>query len=367
MTKKALALVLSIVFLLVACKAEEPHKAASEPQVVPGVKTASVMVQTAPEYYETTGTVRAKNTSVVSAKLMGTVKAIYVKEGQMVKKGDALLKIDSPEIDAKVRQARQAVEEALRAVEMAKKQKELQEVTFKRFEALYKDNAISQQEFDQIRTQRDVAILQYERAQKALKRARAALQEAMAYEGYLTVKAPQNGRIAEKKIDLGSMTAPGMPLFIIEEPQYQVVFSVDEALVGAVHKGTEITVNIKAIDYTGKVKVSEVVPAVDPASRTFKVKADLPVQLKGLRGGLYANIKVPVDTRQRLLIPSKALFHWGALEAVYVVEGDRTARLRLIRTGKSFGQYVEVLSGLEPNEEIVVEGVERVTDGVKLR
>jgi RND family efflux transporter MFP subunit len=366
MKRKTVALLLSIIFVLVACKGNEAERSAHEAKLITGVRTARPVFKTTPKYYETTGSVKAKNTSMVSAKLMGTVEAIYVKEGQWVKKGDALLKIYSPEVTAKVRQAEKAVEEARRAVEMAKKQKAFAEATYRRYEALYKEKAISEQEFDQIRTQTDVAVLQYERAQKAFQRAQAALDEARAYEGYLTLRAPQSGRIAEKKIDVGTMTAPGMPLFVIEEPEYQVVFSVDESLLGRLKKGDEIEIAIKAINYSGTVKVTELVPSVDPQTRTFTVKADLP-EVDGLRGGLYAEIKVPVGKKERLLVPKTALFHWGALEAVYVVEKDRTVRLRLIRTGKSLGEYIEVLSGLDPDEEIVVEGVERVADGVKLR
>jgi len=366
MKKKAVTLLFVLLFTLTACKGKEAERVNTEPRVVTGVKTSLPIVRTSIEYYETTGTVRAKNTSMVAAKLMGTVEAIYVKEGQLVKKGDVLLKIYSPEINAKVQQAREAVEEAQRAVAMAKRQKDFAETTYKRFEALYKDNAISKQEFDEIKTKRDLAVLQVQRAKKALLRAKAALKEALAYKEYLTVKAPQSGRIAEKKIDIGTMTAPGMPLFILEEPVYQVVFSVDESLIGKLHKGKKVNITISSIGYSGTVKITEVVPSVDPMSRTFNVKADIP-KLEGLQGGLYAEVKVPVGQMKRMFVPASALFHWGALEAVYVVRKDRTVELRLVRTGKKQGALVEILSGLEPHEQIVVEGLERVSDGVKLK
>ncbi len=365
MKKKILTVMSSILLVLVSCKAQETETHLQQVKVVTGVKTSMPVVKTVTEFYETTGFVKARNTSIVSAKVMGTVDEIYVKEGEWVKKGDPLLRINSPEIEAKVRQAEEAVEEAKRAVEMAEKQKALAEVTHRRYEALYRENAISQQEFDQIKTKRDVATLQYEMALKSLQRAEAALQEAMAYRGYTVVTAPQDGRIAEKKIDIGTMAAPGMPLFVLEESHYQVVFSVDESLAGKIRTGKEIEVSVRAIGYTAKVKISEVTPQVDPMTRTFSVKALLP-EIDGLRGGLYAEVKVPVGQIKRLLIPETALFQWGALEAVYVVDREKIVHLRLVKTGKADGQYVEVLSGLEPEEEIVVEGTEVLKDGVRV-
>ncbi|RME64596.1 MAG: efflux RND transporter periplasmic adaptor subunit, partial [Nitrospirae bacterium] len=337
MKRKIITVLVSMVLVLFACSSEK-HEQVSVKETAPvtGVKTSKPVLEQTPLFYETTGYVKAKNTSIVSAKMMGTVEAIYVKEGQWVKKGEPLLKIYSPEVEAKVRQAEEAVQ-------MAQKQKAFAEATYKRFEALYREKAISEQEFDDIKTKRDLALLQ-------LKRAKAGLQEARAYESYTVVRAPQSGRVAEKKIDVGTMAAPGMPLFVLEEPRYQVVFSVDESLADKIKTGKEIFVSIKSLNYKGTVRVEEVSQAIDPMTRTFTVKGALP-EVKGLRGGLFAEVKVPVGETKKLLVPSKAIFKWGALEAVYVVDRERTVHLRLVKTGKSYGENVEVLSGIEPEDE----------------
>lgn len=351
MAKKIITVVVSMVLVLFACSKEKPEKVVEHQSPVTGVKTSRPVVEETPLFYETTGFVKAKNTSIVSAKMMGTVEIIYVKEGQWVKKGEPLLKIYSPEVEAKVRQAEEAVQ-------MAEKQKAFAEATYRRFEALYREKAISEQEFDDIRTKRDLALLQ-------LKRARAGLEEAKAYMAYTVVVAPQSGRIAEKKIDVGTMAAPGMPLFVLEEPSYQVVFSVDESLAGKIKTGKVITVTINSLGYKGNVRVEEVAPQVDPMTRTFTVKGNLP-EIDGLRGGLFAEVKVPVGEEKKILVPKRAIFQWGALEAVYVVDHTRTVHLRLIKTGKTYGEKVEVLSGLEPDEEIVVEGIELLRDGLRI-
>ncbi len=364
MKKGFLTLLVTALLILTACgqKEEGRHGKLERPQVK-GVKIAAVEKVTVKEYYDASGTVKAKNTALVSSKVMGEVKEILVKEGQRVKKGDILLRISSPDIDAKVNQALEALEEAKRGVRMAEENLALMEKTFQRYSKLYEGKAITEQEFDEIKTKREITILRLEQARKTLKRAEASVKEAEAFRDYTVIKSPVSGVVADKMIDVGSMAAPGVPLFIIEEPYYRVEVPVDETLQGIVKPGMEVDVFIDSIGYGTKGRVSEIVHRIDPATRSFIVKVDINKTVSGLRGGLYSTVKIPVSETRRLLIPLSALIERGEVRGVYVVDQKGIIKMRLIRTGKERNGMIEVLSGLNEGERIIVDGLEYAVDG----
>ncbi len=361
-----LILTLLILSLILSCsKKTEEHAQVKRP-VVKGVRTEVVKAVEIPQTYEVTATVRSANTSMVSAKLMGTVTEIMVKTGDRVKKGQLLLKISSPEINARLRQAKDGLEQARQAYEMAKQNLELMEKTYKRFHALLEEKAISQQEFDEVQTKYDVAKLELKRAEAAVKMAQARVKEAQAFRAYTLIKSPVSGRVAEKKIDVGSMTAPGMPLFIIEEPRYRVEVPVDEGLIKNIKKGMPLKVSIDSLGVYTTGRVEEIAHQVDPLTRTFNVKIGLK-QIKGLMGGQFARVTIPRGVKKEILIPSKAIVHRGQLTGVYVVDEAGMATLRFVRLGKQSGENTVVLSGLTPGEKIVVEGVQKVQDGALIK
>lgn len=354
-----------ITFVLPACgkKIGGKEKAAPERPVVSGVVTEALNPVKVTDYYETLGTVKAEDTAVISARMTGTVKAIHVRAGDPVKPGDLLVELDSPEIEAKLRAAREGREEALRGLEMAGKEKTLAEKTFQRYKALFEEKAISEQEFDQIKTKRDLAVLGHELAEKRLKRVEAQVKEAESYRAFTRITSPVSGVVAEKKIDLGSMAMPGVPLLIIEKRDYLVEASVNEELLGKVREGMRLFLEFPSLSLRTEGVVKEVIRQVDPSTRTFRVKIR-PDQMPGsLRGGLFSRIRIPLGEKEILLIPETAVVKRGQLRGVYTVGKDGVLSLRYIKTGRAYPGGIEVLSGLEPGERVVVKGVEKAVDG----
>jgi len=113
-----------------------------------------------------------------------------------------------------------------------------------------------------------------------------------------------------------------------------------------------------------KGNVSEVVPVIDPASRTFTAKVD--ISGKGLRSGIFGRAYLPMGSRRGMTVPKIAMKEQGALTSVWVVGKDSIARMRLVRAGRIIGDQVEILSGISPGERIIVSGVEMVIDGAKV-
>ncbi|MFN0084030.1 MAG: efflux RND transporter periplasmic adaptor subunit, partial [Blastocatellia bacterium] len=168
--------------------------------------------------------------------------------------------------------------------------------------------------------------------------------------------APINGIITAKHLDLGSMAAPGAPLLTVEDDRnYRLEAAVEESQTRNIRLNTPARVTIDALggeELTGR--VVEIVPAADPASRSYTVKIQLPVRL-GVRTGMFGKARFPSGQRRALLIPVAALVERGQLTGVYAVDSAGIARLRLVTAGKREGERIEILSGLNEGERIVVD------------
>jgi RND family efflux transporter MFP subunit len=314
------------------------------------------------EYYETSGTVAARTISAVASRMMGTVTSVKVKEGDRVSAGQLLLTIDDSDVAQKVKAAREGCNEAEKGLEAARENRNLMTVTYQRYKKLYDDKALSGQELDQIETRKKVADIDFEKARAALARTRAGLKEAEVYQGFTRIISPVSGVVTEKKTDIGNMAVPGAPLFTIEDDSaYRIDVNGDESLAGRIRAGIDALVFIGALNREMKGKITEVVPSVDPASRSFLVK--IAVKGEGLRNGFYAKVSIPIGKRRTLLVPKNAVVEKGQLIGVYTVDKDSVITYRLVKTGKNYGERVEILSGLNPGEDVVVAGVDRAIDG----
>ena len=340
----------------------KPGVAEVKREQISGLTVSVVGPSTVDEFYETSGTVRAKTVSVAASRMMGAVTSIKVKEGDRVKAGQALLTIDDSDVAQKVKAAAEGYREAEKAVEAAGENKKLNDITYQRYRKLFDEKALSGQELDRIETQQRVAGLDYERAQAALKRAEAGVSEAKVYHGFTRITAPLSGLVTEKKIEYGSMAVPGMPLITVEDDSsYRIEVNADETQTGRIRPGMNALVTIESLNRGLTGTVSEVVPSVDPMSRTFLVKISL--KAEGLRNGLYARVSIPAGKKQALLVPGKAVAEKGQLTGIFVVSDKSVITYRLVRLGRTYGDRVEILSGLTAGDRVVIGGVEKAVDG----
>ena len=318
------------ILLLTACgKHESPPTAATLPSVAVKTQPAAFQPHTATE--EVVGTVRSKQRAVVEAKVSGRVLEYSATPGAMVKAGDLLARLDVQEIQAKVDQAHAMLDQAKR--------------DFDRQKQLIASNATTRQEFDA--------------ADARVKIGTGAVSEAETMMSYAKVTAPFDGVVTRKLADVGDLAMPGKPLLEIEAPT-SLRFEADlpEAILDRVKLGAKMPVRLaKVIEGT----VSEISPVADPVSRTFNVKLDLP-QTEGLRTGQFGRVSVPVAEVKLLLVPQSAVLKRGQMELVFVAK-DGKATLRLVKTGKGLEGRVEVLSGLEEGEQVIVSETTKLTDG----
>jgi len=362
--------------MLASCGGGEPAQSEAEPGAPVRVQVSDAELVEWPALREATGTVRARTAATIQSKVMGYVSDVAVDAGERVQQGQSLISIDARDLDAAVRQAQHAHEEAQsaqtevdNAIAAAQAQLDLAQATFRRMKDLYDKNSISDQEFDEVQAKvamadanHKMALSKREQLAGSIERAAAAVDAAQVTRSYAEIAAPFAGVVTAKMVEPGDMAAPGAPLLTIEQTDgYRIEARLEESLLGDVGVGKEVTVDLEALGETLTARVSEVIPAVDAASRAFLIKIDLPGVMR-LRSGLFARIWIPAGSEQALVIPSDAIRRQGQIESVFVVEDGR-ARARLIRTGERQDDQVEVLSGLAQGESVVTPIPQELHDG----
>ena len=357
-TKRLVRPAVVVLFLLVLITAgcQGGGNTGTSPAVRPtvtGVETAVVATTTVDDLYETTGTVRADRSAVVAARIMGVVARLPVREGDRVRAGQTLAVLDSQELAHRVRGA----EMALAA---AREHQALADTTWKRYRSLYEEKALTTQEMDQIAAQRKVAASEVERA-------RAGAAEARTYEAFTVLKAPFAGMVTSRAVSEGGLVGPGQPLFTLEDTASLYVEAfVDEGRLGQLRKGQTLQVFFDPSKAPVAGKIREVVPAVDPRTRTFMVKVTVPAA--GLQSGRFARLVFAVGKKDAVLIPAVAVVARGQLTGVYTVAPDGILAYRIVKTGRGgIDGRTEILSGLRPGEALVVAGLERAVDGGVLK
>jgi multidrug efflux pump subunit AcrA (membrane-fusion protein) len=345
------------------------------------VEIAVAKPTTHPEIYEAMGTVRAQTTSILSSKLMGTVRAILVEEGQPVKAGQPLVVLDQRQVSAQLQQAEAALSEvrkaenaAASAQESARAAAELARMNYDRYVPMLREEAVTPQEFDAVAArhrQAQAALTQAgsmaAAARNRVQQARAAVAAASVTHKDAVINAAYDGVMVDKLVEVGDLAAPGTPLVKIERTgNYRVDLELPESHILSIRTGDTVAVRVPGlIEQPLDGTVTTIVPAADTRSRSFLVKVRLP-DAANLRSGVFARVAVPIGTSRLIQVPTSAVVHEGQLTGIYIVDPDQIARFRLIRTGKSLGNTTEVLSGLQEGARFVVVPPPGFSDGTKV-
>jgi RND family efflux transporter MFP subunit len=289
------------------------------------------------------GTVQATDATLIGSRIIGSVVRVNVRAGARVTQGDLLVELDDQALQAALEQRRQEATGARASLEEARLARD-------RSNSLIGKGSISQAALDKANADYRIAAANAERAERAVAEADAAF-------GYSKIRAPMTGTIVERFIEPGDTATPGRTLLRLYNPgRLRVEATLRESLVRQVGTGDRVIARIDALDVAVPATVEEIVPAADPASRTFTLKALLP-QVDGLFPGMFARVMIPLGTEERIRIPASAVERAGQLEFVYVrtTAGDER---RFVRIGRleSDGTVV-VRSGLASGESVVVPGV----------
>ena len=264
-SKRLLTGPIMLIFLLAAACGHEPAEdraSVMQGPVLEHIELGQVQKVSVVSSRSMSGTVIARSSAHVSPRIMAQVERIHAREGQRVRQGELLVELDDREFRSRLEQAEGALGQAASQLDFAA-------LTRQRYQALLEGKAVSQQEYDGVAAQENTA-------REAVKRAEAAVSEARTYLGFTRILSPVDGIVVKKHLEPGTMAAPGAPVLTVEEARFQVEVPLNSSRSHATETGQRLRVEVEPAGFTGEVRVSEIVPSVDPMSRTFTVRANLP-------------------------------------------------------------------------------------------
>lgn len=338
-----LSIIVPTVFLA-GCK--PPQSAGGAP---PGFVVPVVVHEVKPEPIErrldVVGNILAGQEVEIAARVDGFVEEVLFSEGQFVKQGQELFRLDSERYSA-------AVDQAEAALSLARAE-------YERKKSLRDSRAISQQEFDQ--------------AQAALREAEAALRIARENLSDSVIRAPFDGFTAEHRVDAGQYVNRGQVLTsLVDRSTLRVEFRVPERYIAQLGTGKEVTLFTQAYpDKSFAGKVYFISPRVEESSRTVLLRASLQNEGELLKPGMFVNVQVVTSVEpEALLIPESALMFRGREVSVFAVVGSENGPVvepRQVRTGQRLAGKVEIIDGLLAGDLVIAEGIQKVGPGSRVQ
>ena len=351
-------------------------------QIVPGIagekpagneETFKVEATVRPDFYQAIGTVRSRNEIDVVPRIVARILEIKVRSGDSVKKGDVLAILDAKDLSSVVSQGQdqlRAVSASVNAadeqVKSAKASLDMASKDMERMRNLFEQNAIAKREYEQTVTafKQAEAAMQQAIQQRAAASAQASaanqgIRQAEVGLGYATVLSPIDGIVAERLADPGDLGNPANVMLRIFDPLSLLLeVPVRESLVREISIGSPVSYSVPSLGRTFDGDVREIVPSVDPRSRTFLVKVCIG-KSEGLMPGMFGKLQVPLKSEKKvILVPESAIIKTGQLESVVEVEGGRLLRRQIRSITAGDGQR-EVVSGLKPGQIIRKVGINR--------
>ena len=304
----------------------------------PTSNTALVEQQAVDDLLTWPGTVRSRTVAYIAPKMTARIIEIKVKAGDKVKKGDVIARLDERDIKTQEQAALAVLAGASAQANRAKADEQ-------RIRSLYSKEAATRENFDAV-------VAREQEAQAGASQATSAVSEARSHLADTLLLAPFDGIVVKRLKEPGEMGLPGVPVVSLQTPQgLRLEADVPSTCAGRYRTGMDVTVRIDTLGQTVTAQIDEISPEVDPQTRTQLIKIALPA-LAGLQPGYFGWLEQACDQHEALLIPTSAVQHIGQLEVVKVLSEGKQV-MRHIRTAKSFGDRIEVISGLHAGETVI--------------
>lgn len=283
--------------------------------------------------------IEAKETTIISSRLLARITSITVRSGDFVEPGQLLIALEKGDLMARAQQTREQILAVRARLTEAKK-------NLQRAEELHKRGLIAVADRDAARA--NAAALEAD-----LGSAEQALQQAQTAVSFTEIRSPIAGRIVDRFAEPGDTASPGEKLLSLYNPfSLRVEAWVREELALTLVPGKQLQVEIPAAERTLTAQIEEIVPAADPGSRSFLVRAILPSD-PILLPGMYARLQVFAGTRPRLLVPADRVASVGQLDVVWVAH-EGLAERRFVRLGQQDNDgMIEVISGLQDGDLVL--------------
>ncbi len=336
--------------LLIGCvkDSEAPSQSTAKSWNLPLIHAATGV----PVEYLAAGTVVSDQRIDVASRLSAQIRDILVREGDRVRRGQLLVRLDPADTAGGIRQARAAAGAAEAAYRDA-------QTDFERFQRLFERGSVSDNEMRKVR-------LKYEAAHESLNQARAGFDVAQAQRAYAEIASPADGVVVALHKKAGALAVPGAPLLTVESGKALLFETfVAESRLAAIAVGAPVEIRLDGLAEPIKGKVSRRVSSGDPVSRSYQVMIALP-EVADLLPGMFGRAAFALGNNSALALPKTALIERGGLQGVFVVDGQGQARFRWLRLGREWPDRVEVSAGLDAREPVVATPSPDLRDGDRI-
>ena len=385
---------------------KEETNANAQPAAVEGVTTAAAIKRELPRFFEATGSLAGDQQTDVAPQTSGKVVAIGVDIGSYVKRGQMLVQLDESELKLRVDQAAAQVEQAKAAVRQAEEKiglrsgqafdpnkvaevaaarvaLDLAEKNLKRAEKLIESGDVSRSFYDEQRARRDQLKEQYE-VQLAQARqnyaavdvsrtnvanALAALALARKALSYAVIPAPIDGFVSERTADLGEYVSPQQKVVtIVRTNPLRIRIDIPEQAIPEVKVGQSVSITTSAWpDKNFAGRIARIAPNVSAQSRTLTVEAEIENSGNALKPGQFATVRILQERAEAaVLVPSRAVVNEAGVSRVYVIKNGH-AEQRLVQTGQTDGDLIEIKSGVAADELVATSNLEQLSDGIAVK
>jgi RND family efflux transporter MFP subunit len=383
----------------------EETPANAQPVVVE-VTTAAAIKRDLPRFFEATGSLAGDQQTDVAPQTSGKVVAVGVDIGSQVRRGQMLVRLDDAELKLRVDQAAAQVEQAKAAVRQAEEKiglrpgqafdpnrvaevaaarvaLDLAERNFKRAEKLVESGDVSRSFFDEARSRRDQLKEQYDVAVAQARQnfagvdvartnvANAQAQLALARKNlsYAVIPAPIDGYVAERTADLGEYVSPQQKVVtIVRTNPLRIRIDIPEQAIQEVRVGQSVSITTSAWpDRNFSGRVARIAPNVSAASRTMTVEAEIENSSGALKPGQFATVRILQERAEpAVLVPARAVATEAGVSRVYVIKNGH-ADQRLVQTGQTEGDLIEIKTGLAADEQVATGNLEQLSDGIAVK
>ncbi|MDD4569321.1 MAG: efflux RND transporter periplasmic adaptor subunit [Tepidanaerobacteraceae bacterium] len=398
-------LVVIIVLMISGCGSKTPMDA--EPEKTVTVRVGLSQTEDLPEFQSFPGKVMAVDEVSLSPKLGGKVEQILIKEGEKVKVGQVLIKLEQKDVVSQVNQAQAGYDAALSHLSSLEKGQLPQQIAqlesavnqaeanynnakenYDRMKELLDEGAISTQQFEGVELQYNIAKEQYESAktqlsltqektapesisaaQAQVKQAEAMLSAAKTALDNCFITSPIDGTVGAITATIGQLASPGYPVATVGNlNSVEIQINVTEDRVNGLKTGQEAEVTVDAVsDSIFKGKIVSVSPFKDPMTQVYPVKILLPNEEGFLKSGMFARVKLMVALYSEVVtVPEDAVVSYDGTKIVYTME-DGLAKANAVETGPASMGRIAITTGLPSGKEIIIEGQELITDGMKVK
>ena len=385
---------------------KDESNANAQPAVVEGVTTAAAIKRELPRFFEATGSLAGDQQTDVAPQTAGKVVALGVDIGTYVKRGQMLVQLDADELKLRVDQAAAQLEQAKAAVRQAEEKiglrpgqnfdpnrvaevaaakvtLDLAEKNLRRAEQLIESGDVSRSFFDEQRARRDQLKEQYEVAVAQARQnyagvdvsrtnvanAQAALALARKSLSYAVIPAPIDGFVSERTADLGEYVSPQQKVAtIVRTNPLRIRIDIPEQAIPEVKVGQSVSITTSAWpDKNFAGRIARIAPNVSAQSRTLTVEAEIENSSNALKPGQFATVKILQEQAEpAVLVPARSVISEAGVNRVYVIKNGH-AEQRLVQTGQTDGDLIEIKSGVAADELIATSNLEQLSDGIAVR